>query len=118
VGFGDITPKSPDGKIVAMANSLVGVVSIGFLIAIVSLALQPSVPITPVEIVTIAKSPPSAREAIPDGDQMAELLVVLSAFLQERGFPRRSSISFPLPDGEFQVIMMRHGHGEILANGT
>lgn len=42
VGFGDIHPHTHGGKIIAILNSLFGVVSFGLLVAIISAALQPS----------------------------------------------------------------------------
>jgi hypothetical protein len=42
VGFGDITPKTTSGRAIAMINSLIGLVSFGWLVAIFTLALQPS----------------------------------------------------------------------------
>lgn len=42
VGFGDITPHTAWGKIIAMANSVVGVLSFGVAVSIISAALQPS----------------------------------------------------------------------------
>jgi hypothetical protein len=42
VGFGDIVPKSNAGKILAIANSVIGVLSFSFLVAIIATALQPS----------------------------------------------------------------------------
>lgn len=42
VGFGDVVPKSDAGKFLAIINSLIGVISFGFLVAIIAAALQPS----------------------------------------------------------------------------
>lgn len=42
VGFGDIVPKSGWGKLLAIINSVVGVLSFGFLVAVIAAALQPA----------------------------------------------------------------------------
>lgn len=42
VGFGDITPKTDYGRILAMVNSMAGLLIFGWLVALGALALQPS----------------------------------------------------------------------------
>jgi CBS domain containing-hemolysin-like protein len=42
VGFGEIVPKTSWGRVIAVGNSLLGLVSFGWLVAIFTLALQPS----------------------------------------------------------------------------
>ncbi|UFW90566.1 potassium channel family protein [Bradyrhizobium barranii] len=49
VGFGDITPKTEYGRILAIVNSLAGLLIFGWLVALGALALQPSQPTPPSE---------------------------------------------------------------------
>jgi Ion channel len=42
VGFGDITPTTSWGRVIAAVNSLAGLVLFGFLVAAITMALQPS----------------------------------------------------------------------------
>src|SRR5258708_2765813 len=44
VGFGDITPKTMHGRWLSMANSVLGLLSFGWFVAVTTLALQPSQP--------------------------------------------------------------------------
>lgn len=86
VGFGDLSPRTSPGRLIAVLNSILGLISFGWLVSVITLALQRSDPTKDAVLSALVEAltdRASVRERSPNDNKSSRVRIFIENYPYE-----------------------------------